>query len=417
MIWRYIIVFGLLVGAVPAQEEEQASPFPPQIQRAVHQVIRLDEGLKQVVTAYHKKQNHPQLERKLEQMLKQRRKAASRVAKPVEARIKVLNHDLEKIRKEVDKLYAAEEGLDPVRNAVKVQAIQKKFSDALVQQTATENALRQHEDLLAKLLEYSPPEDIGLPEGVVEKLPIFEDGPAKGYFAHYVGTGYEALVDPQGKMTIRILQAGSGTPYSHEVGWFYPVMNHKPPGSKRMKPREMLGLVPPSDAPMKQPSQLNLRGFYEGYSQFRLHIQFAPSSIVVSGGQRDPIDLLVPGQFILETKFPGILRPLPMDDGEPGSFKEYEALFKAVKDRKQERFDLSYLHKPPSGTGVKSVRLLGPWGRTELEMKVKGKVLPMTDKSPRKIIQEGWRMRYACDGQDITKPGGAIMLTVHGARR
>jgi hypothetical protein len=243
------------------------------------------------------------------------------------------------------------------------------------------------------------------------------DGPAKGYFLHYVGKSYEALMDAQGVLTIRIRKPKSEDVYEHVFKWFSPRMKYRPPGASRPSYRKLMGFVPPAGVALKQPKKLDLRGFYDGYAQFRTVIQFMPQSVIISSGYRDPVDIEVPSELILVTEFPEIKTPARDEKEQAGSFEDYEAVFKTVKDGRPERKKLNYDDKPPFSAEVKGAKIVGPWGKVEVEFRIKGSTLPIVIKTTKKHLHEGYSLLYSCADQDIARPTGSLILTVTPPRR
>jgi hypothetical protein len=406
-----------MLASLACAKEQEPFPFPPNIQQAIAQVGATDANLHATVTAYHRQQNDPRIEAKLKQLLSARSRMVTKLSRPIESSIKRLTAENAKARKEVDKLYKIQSSLDQDRNARKYEAVTSRFNEAALRVTDTRVSLKAHAALLEQLQLYEPPKKIGMPEGVVKSLPVFADGPAKGYFAHYVGRSYEALVDKHGVLTVHIRHPNSTNLYEHAFVFCAPKMKYRKPKSSYLSTRKLMGLVPPADAALQQPRKLDLRGFCEGYAQFRLQIQFMPQSVIVSGAYRDPIDLADPSELQLETKFPKIQKALPKKGEEKGSFRDYKVAAKLRRKGKPQRDTMNYYGKLPSEAQIKQAKIEGPWGSNVIALSVKGKTLPKTSKSSRKSLYEGHTLYYSCAGHNFSRPENSMILTVTPGRR
>ena len=222
------------------------------------------------------------------------------------------------------------------------------------------NTVKAYEDGLPAWRHFEQPDDIGLPEGAVKELPVFSEGPAQGNYMHYLGESYEAVMDKNGHLNIRIRKPYSDGYYAHEITFAYPEAKYKVEGKSSKRKRKVMGLVPPSTDPVTQPPQLVLKGFLKHYVQFTMLYTFDPNAVTFSGGYRDPIDVGYASEFKFVMTVPELTAVPDSELDDP--YADCELKLKEIQKGRPVRKEYDYETPVTLNKVVKSASIRGPWG-------------------------------------------------------
>lgn len=367
----------------------------------VEKIRQLDGQLTPKVIVYHKAGNSRKIETEIVSFLAKRDKLVKNLTKTVESDRADLEKERAKAEKNLEKLYAR------IARTEK-KGFQKAIDDANAKYDAERNRLQafkktieEYDSLLNKWKSFAQPGNIGMPEGAVKELPVFSEGPAAGYFMHYVGKGFDVLMTQKGTMTMRMLDPKSKKVRDNKILFDFHEIT-------------VMGVIPPSLEPLKQPVQLTLRGFGDFYKQFIVVYKFTPNSVTVRGGYRDPVDMPDAAAISKPVNFK-IQIGIPEANGD---VNEAELVLKVIEGGRLKRTTYAYDESHTLGGIVKSATIRGHWGPGEIEIKPKGTKDRFTvRKSPASPVRNGYNFEYYPELQEFDRQRASITLTVVPPRR
>jgi hypothetical protein len=390
-----LIIFLVFVSSSMAKDGDK-----PEISTACRDVAKkiqqLDQTLDPLVIEYHKSGNSQKLEPKIDALFDQREKRAKKFLKSIESDRSDLGKQLARSDKTLETLYERLARLEKKGSQMDIKKANAAYDAERSHLQLIREALEESFALSNKLEHYELPKNIGLPGGAVTELPVFGDGPSQGYFMHYTGKGYDAVMDGNGVVHIRVEKPDSNEVYENKIS-IGPYMHGGPSSLK------VMGFVPPSSKPLKQPQQaVMLLGFAMNYTQFALDYKFTPTSVTVSSGYRVPIDVSDPIDYKVEFEIPGAV----------GDVSEAELILKVIKEGKLKRTVFPYDKSHAFDEVIKSATIRGHWGPGEIEIKPKGtRERFVAHKAPKGPVHEGYKFRFSPETEEFARRKSSVTLT------
>jgi len=406
----------LYANAVRPVCAEGKSGFSTRVLQLIEQLKPVDESLKPLVIEYHKQSNTANLEPKVAALIESRKRLTDHLAESTEHDLDDLRSQIKDTERKMEGMYKRLAKLESTGTQSTIDAANAMYDAQREKLQGMKSTVERYEAIMPAWRHFEQPQDIGLPAGAVMELPVFSEGAAQGYFLHYRGENYEAMMDKKGLLYIRIRKPSLDEYFEHQITFASPEAKYKVTGKASKRKRKVFALIPPSSEPVLQPRQVVLKGFLKHYVQFCSSYTFGPNTITFSGAYRDPVDIGYATEFRFITSLPE-LKAVPGSESED-PYADCKLKLKEVQKGRPVRAVYDYETAVTLNDVVKSASIRGPWGSLKVDIKA-SRTREQFDAytGKKKPLREGYRFRFMPETQDLDRHKGSITVTVISPRR
>jgi hypothetical protein len=410
-----ILAILIVANAIRPLLAEEKSEISTRVQQLIDQLKPVDESLKPLVIDYHKQSNDSNLEPKVAALIDTRKRLADQLEEATDHDLEELRSQIKDTERKMEGMYKRLAKLESSRSQSAIDSANEMYDAQREKLQTMKSTVESYEALMPAWRHFEQPQGIGLPNGAVVELPVFSEGTAQGYYMHFRGENYEAMMDKKGILYIRIRKPSLGEYFEHQITFAYPEAKYKVTGKSAKRKRKVKALVPPSTEPLSQPGQLLMKGFLKHYVQFSALYTFGPNSITFSGAYRDPVDVGYATEFRFITSLPE-LKDVPNSESED-PYADCKLKLKEVQKGRPVREIYDYETSVTLNDVVKSASIRGPWGPLKVDIKP-SKTREQFDAytGKKKPLREGYRFRFMPENQDLVRHKGSITVTVISPR-
>lgn len=197
----------------------------------------------------------------------------------------------------------------------------------------------------------------------IVQLPVFSEGPGKGFYALYQHRNFEARIDAEGVLHVQIREGDKpiGAPIIFNnlaVQYTSPIPTPPHTVARRMISIDLLG------EPLLQPSRVVIKGMLEDNVAFYRQYDFKDNQILACGGYKDPGYLLYPSYGRLGLSFPPS-HSIPPKVEQPERLLLLKGCVLKTKEmvgKHSKKFEHLYAKILEFGGPVEEAEASGPWG-------------------------------------------------------